>query len=259
MSVLPCRCLLAVLLVVAATCPRTGAQTPPARRLVAVFAADGAGNFRVASMMLRQIVEEDQLPLEVYAFEWSHGYARILSDQMAFSHACDKGKQLAEQVLAYHARYPTIPIYLYSHSAGCAVAAKALEALPPGVVERAILLAPALSANYDVVPLLERVNRGLHVFYSRQDWCYLGVCTYMVGTADRHFGCCSGRVGFRPDPAHLDPALAAKLFQHPWQPEDRALGNNGGHYGGYQPPYLRAYVIPLLVESDVNQSPSPRS
>src|SRR5205807_1646931 len=101
MSVLPGRgrFLLAVLIAYAVTStPRGHAQPPAAHRPVAVFAADGAGNFRVASMMLRQVVEEDELPIEVYSFEWSHGYARVLSDQVAFSHARDKGKHLAEQV-----------------------------------------------------------------------------------------------------------------------------------------------------------------
>ncbi len=213
------RLMLAVLMLPAAS--RCAAQ-PAAQRPIAVFVADGAGNFRNASMMLQNVVDEDGLPIEVYSFEWSHGYARVLSDEMAFSHARDKGKHLAEQIVAYRARYPTVPIYLFAHSAGCAVAMKAVETLPPGVVERVILLAPALSAAYDVAPALERVKRGLHVFYSRQDWCFLGVCTYMLGTADRRFTCCSGRVGFRISPEHLDPALAVRLYQHPWQPGDRA-------------------------------------
>lgn len=251
MSALPCciryRVMLAVLIAVG-TWPRCHAQAPAAHRPIAVFAADGAGDFRIASLMLRQVADEDGLPVEVYSFDWSHGYARVLADEMAFSHARDKGKHLAEQILAYHATYPSVPIYLYAHSAGCAVAIKAIEALPPGVVERVILLAPSLSARYDVVPVLERVHRGLHVFYSRQDWCFLGVCTYLLGTADRRFSCCSGRVGFIVDAAQLDPALAVKLFQHPWHAEDRALGNNGGHYGGYQPAYLRAHIMPLLMD-----------
>jgi hypothetical protein len=242
------RFLLAVLILPSVfAVPRSEAQ-PAAHRTVAVFVADGAGNFRNASLMLQLVVQEDVLPIEVYSFEWSHGYARVLSDQMAFSHARDKGKRLAEQMLAYHAKYPEIPIYVYAHSAGCAVAVKAVEELPPGVVERVILLAPALSAAYDVTPALERVHRGLHVFYSRHDWYYLGVCTYMLGTADRRFTCCSGRVGFNIEPEHIDPGLAAKLFQHAWHPDDRALGNNGGHYGAYQPAYMRAHVIPLLLE-----------
>jgi hypothetical protein len=246
-----CRILPAALFVLAGLVRPIQAQSPSAfasHRPVAVFAADGAGNFRTASMMLHQVVEEDQLPIEIYSFEWSHGYARVLSDQMAFSHARDKAKRLAEQITAYHAAYPTVPIYLYAHSAGCAVATKTVEELPPGVVERAILLAPSLSSTYDVVPCLERVNRGLHVFYSRQDWCYLGVCTYMFGTADRRFSCCSGRVGFRTESEPLEPALASKLVQHAWQPDERTLGNNGGHYGGYQPAYLRTHIIPLLLE-----------
>ena len=256
MSVLPCCRLVPAVLILLADIPRplraqaspVSAPAPALCRPVAVFAADGAGNFRTASMMLHQVIAEDALPIEIYSFEWSHGYMRVVSDQTAFSHARDKAKLLAEQIMAYHDAYPKVPIYLYAHSAGCAVATRAIEELPPGMVERVILLAPALSANYDVVPCLERVNRGLHVFYSRQDWCYLGLCTYMFGTADRRFSCCSGRVGFRRESETLEPALAAKLFQHGWQPDERALGNNGGHFGGYQPAYLRVHIIPLLLE-----------
>jgi hypothetical protein len=255
MFVLPCceryRLLpVALVVLIGVACP-VRAQSPPAarpRRPIAVFAADGAGNFRTASMMLRQVIDEDALPIELHSFEWSHGYARVLSDQVAFSHARDKAKLLAEQIVAYHAAFPKIPIYVYAHSAGCAVATKAIEELPLGLVERVVLLAPSLSATYDVVPCLERVNRGLHVFYSRQDWCFLGVCTYMVGTADRRFSCCSGRVGFKAESDQLDPVLARKLHQHAWQPDERALGNNGGHFGGYQPAYVRMHIIPLLLE-----------
>jgi hypothetical protein len=35
--------------------------------------------------------------------------------------------------------------------------------------------------------------------------------------------------------------------QHPWQPSYRQLGNEGGHYGAYQPEYLKAQVLPVLL------------
>jgi hypothetical protein len=44
-----------------------------------------------------------------------------------------------------------------------------------------------------------------------------------------------------------DAALYAKLAQHAWDPAVAWSGNRGGHYGGYQPGYLHAYVLPLLT------------
>ena len=34
-----------------------------------------------------------------------------------------------------------------------------------------------------------------------------------------------------------------------WQPSDRELGNDGGHYGAYQPDYLKVRVLPVLLGS----------
>jgi pimeloyl-ACP methyl ester carboxylesterase len=226
------------------------ASSEPSRRVAAVFAADGAGNFQAASNVLGKVVAEDGLPLEVIAFEWSHGYLRILSDQMSFDHMREQGRWLAEAVLSHRRENPDTPIMLYGHSAGCMVVAAALETLPAGVVDRAVFLSPSLSSRYDLRPALAKVKRGLHVFYSRRDWCYLGMTTWLVGTSDRRHDYCSGRVGFDIEMSQLEPDLAAKFLQRSWQPEDRALGHNGGHYGFYQPDFLRAYVVPLLLAKE---------
>jgi hypothetical protein len=34
---------------------------------------------------------------------------------------------------------------------------------------------------------------------------------------------------------------------HPWQPAQRAYGNDGGHFGSTQPAFLRSHVVPLLT------------
>jgi pimeloyl-ACP methyl ester carboxylesterase len=225
------------------------------RAATTVFAADGAGNFQTASAMLRKVARADSLPLEVVSFEWSHGYLRIVSDQCIYGHARRQGHALADIVLDYHAAHPDKPIALYGHSAGCSVVVAALEELPSGIVDRAVLLSPSMSAGYDLGPALAHVNCGLHVFYSRRDWWYLGLVTGMLGTADRRLASTSGRIGFDAVHGRWDPQLDAKLCQRVWRPDDRTLGNAGGHYGNYQPAFLRTHVVPLLVV----QSPSPRS
>jgi pimeloyl-ACP methyl ester carboxylesterase len=140
-------------------------------------------------------------------------------------------------------------VYLVSHSAGGTVALAALETAPPGAVDRAVLLSPSVSADYDLRPALRAVRGGLDVFHSRRDLLYLGLGTGLVGNADGQPGAASGRVGFQPridSPA--DAALYARLRQHPWDPALVWTGNRGGHEGSHQPRFLRAYVLPLFRE-----------
>ncbi len=50
-----------------------------------------------------------------------------------------------------------------------------------------------------------------------------------------------------PAPATFeDTVLYGKLRQHPWSRDLLWTGNRGGHYGSYQPPFLRAYVLPIF-------------
>src|SRR5438876_27755 len=67
-----------------------------------IFAADGAGGFAATSDALRQAVEEAGLPLGVEGVEWSHGYGRVVSDQIDLSYARAQGRQLAARLTAFH-------------------------------------------------------------------------------------------------------------------------------------------------------------
>ena len=231
------------------TPPGPGSVAPADCRST-VFVADGAGNFQIASNMLRKLARSSGAPVEVVTYEWSHGYGRMVADQLGYRYARDQGKGLAAAVVAYHAAHPDRPIHLLGHSAGSTVVMAALEELPPDLVERAVLLSPSLSACYEVRPALRHVKSGLYVFYSPYDYWYLGVITRLVGTADRRWTATSGRVGFAVDPADEETWLYRKLYQRAWQPEDRELGNNGGHYGNYQPAFMRLHVLPLFVSAE---------
>jgi pimeloyl-ACP methyl ester carboxylesterase len=208
---------------------------------------DGAGGFQAASKSVLQTVAAQHAPLCVEPVVWTHGYCRFLADQVHHKHLQEEGRRLAQQIWQ-RKQSCGLPVYLMGHSAGCAVALIAVEELPPGTVERVVLLAPAVSANYDLRPALARVNGGIDVFYSERDWGYLGVGVLVTGTADRHWGRAAGRVGFRATvQCPQDAALYAKLRQHPWQRTVEWTGNHGGHYGGYQPEFLRRFVLPLLT------------
>jgi hypothetical protein len=212
-----------------------------------VLVVDGAGGFQAASKSVQRTVAAQHAPLCVEPVVWTHGYCRFLADQVHQKHLQAEGRRLA-QLIWQRKQNCNLPVYLMGHSAGCGVALIAVEELPPGTVERVVLLAPAISANYDLRPALMRVNGGIDVFYSERDWGYLGVGVVVTGTTDRHWGRAAGRVGFRPKiECPQDAALYARLRQHPW---DRAIewtGHHGGHYGGYQPEFLRCFVLPLLT------------
>jgi len=216
-----------------------------------VFVANGAGDFRKASENIARTAAEDHLPLDTVTFCWSHGYGRILSDQLDHAHACAAGKCLAQLALAHRQACPHGSISLLGHCAGCAVVLAAAEAAPPGVVDRVILLAPSVTRNYDLRPALCHTRLGIDVFSSYADrWC-LGWGMVLISTCECH--CCraAGRNGFRPFiQSAEDAACYARLRQHPWNRSLACTGHKGGHYGTYQPGFLRAFVLPLLTGSD---------
>src|SRR5262249_24901425 len=133
--------------------PRPNAPPPQA----VVFVVDGVGNFGATSNSLRQAAEEAGQPLHIHTVDWSHGYARIFADHMDRRHALNEGRKLAEQIACYQQPRgdgPPLPVYIVAHSGGSSVALAATELLPPDSVECIVLLAPSVSAEYDLRPAL---------------------------------------------------------------------------------------------------------
>ena len=87
----------------------------------------------------------------------------------------EEGQRLACRVTALRQASPAAEVYLVGHSAGCAVVLAAAESLPPGGVNRIILLAPSASLDYDLRPALRCARGGIDVFYSDRDVAYLGL------------------------------------------------------------------------------------
>ncbi len=197
---------------------------------------------------MRQTIAEAQMPLEVHSFRWTHGYLRVVSDQIHSTHLQRAGRKLADLVLSCRQEAPDQRIYLVGHSAGCGVVLIAAEQLPPNTVERIVLLAPAVSAKRDLRGALRSSCQGIDAFISSRDWCCLGLGTLLAGTTDRCWLTgAAGKIGFQPTlTAPEDEVLYAKLRQYPWNPSLSWTGHKGGHYGSYQPGFLRAFVLPLL-------------
>ena len=225
---------------------RVTTYKPPVAPQGIVIVTNGAGGNTEASRALVTALEKSRVPLSVRTFEWTHGVGRAVTDMTDFEHAQEQGRLLAEQIITYRAAHPNTPIYLVGYSAGTHVTLEATRWLDPNTVERVILLAPAVSSEYDMSATLAAARQGVDVYTSQRDRLYLGTGTDIVGTADGLRGvAAAGRVGFDP-PSPLDSMLAMRLRQHPWNRNGAWTGNDGSHAGPLQSTYLRAYILPLL-------------
>ncbi|MDW8241605.1 MAG: alpha/beta hydrolase [Thermogemmata sp.] len=214
-----------------------------------VWIVDGAGDLKGCSNAIGYANAVRGQPLEVVVFPWSHGYRRLLRDQIDGEHARRQGVRLAQAILERKAREPDRRVVLIAHSAGCAVALGAGDVLPPNSVDRIILLAPSVSTGYDLRPTLQAAKEGVDVFCSKRDWVALGFVVRVVGTTDNFWsGAAAGRWGFRQARlAWQDPLIASRLRQHFWSPELAWTGHTGGHHGMHAPGFIHTFLWPLIL------------
>jgi hypothetical protein len=213
-----------------------------------VVVVGGVGGLDLCGTGLRFVLGAERLPYAFHTFSWGHGLGRWHADLTRVANRDQKAASLASLVRQFRAGRPVIPVFLVAKSGGSVVVVKALEQLDEHAVERAILLAPALSPGYDLSTALKAVRRELVVFWSPLDVVVLGAGTRIFGTADRVRSVAAGLVGFR-DPNLLGAGQATpyeKLRQVRWVPAMAATGNLGGHVGPDSPIFLRRYVLPLL-------------
>lgn len=220
----------------------------PCGQRAVVFSVDGAGGYHTRSQELREAIQAEGLPIGVEVVQWSHGTGRIIIDHLDYANTRAAGQCLAQQLCAWREVNPWIEIDIVGHSAGCGVVLACTEFLPPASIDHVLLLAPSISSCYDIRPALRSVRKQVDVFHSQRDQVLL-FSTIFLGTTDREWPTrVAGRTGFfPPPPCFEDVFLYQKLRQHPWERCQRATGNFGGHYGTYEPAFLRAYILPILM------------
>jgi len=212
---------------------------PDSRPLV--WIVDGAGDLRGCSNAFTNANMLAGGPLDLTVFPWSHGYRRVLLDQMDAKHARMQGQRLAERIVQRSKLEPGRRVILVAHSAGSAVALAAGDVLPPRSIDRMILLAPSVSTGYDLRPSLAASTGGIDVFCSKKDWVALGFVTRVVGTVDKRWAPAAGRHGFR---LGCDECGLRQRF---WTAEQAWTGHTGGHHGMHAPAFLHNYVFPLIL------------
>jgi alpha-beta hydrolase superfamily lysophospholipase len=231
------------------TAAMTAITDPGLPRDGLVLVADGIGGFDLCGRAMANVVKAAGLAYTTWIVRWGHGLGRWYADLTDADECETRAGDVAETIRLFRARRPEAPIFLVGKSGGCAVMVKALERLDAPDVERAVLLAPALSPGYDLTRALGNVRSEVVVFWSPLDVFFLGLGTGVFGTSDRVWGKGAGLVGFRTPSPGDDPArLAAyrKLRQVRWSPGMSSTGYLGGHLGPDSPRFLARYVVPLL-------------
>jgi pimeloyl-ACP methyl ester carboxylesterase len=185
--------------------------------------------------------------------DWTTGYwPMFVYHLMALERNRTQAREIAARIAAYQDRYPGRPVTLIGHSGGAAMAVLVLEALPEDRrVTQGVLLAGALSPDYDLSTALSRTERGISNFYSGGDVLYLVAGTLALGTLDRQHAVSAGAVGFRT-PAHLSDERKAwyesLLHEEPYRFEMFRSLNFGGHFGPANRKFVADWVAPRLVE-----------
>lgn len=153
-----------------------------------------------------------------------------------------EASRLARKIVDYQDRYPGRPVYLVGHSGGAGMALRCVRMLPDDrQVDGIVLLAAAVSRDYDLRPALAKTRRGIWNYHSKGDFVLLAAGTSIFGTNDGVHAPSAGAYGFRlPEGALADDYY--KLHQIPFRPEMIATGNLSGHAGPTTTAFARKYI-----------------
>lgn len=225
---------------------RRGKETPPG----VVFVVGGVGGFDLLSSGAQAMLPKVGVKHEIRDFVWTHGKGKYFRDLQDHRHMHQKAQDLATQIRQIKEETPYRPVFLVGKSGGAGLVLAAAELLPPGTLERIILLSAAVSTTYDLCPALRATKREIVSFYSIHDTFILGWGTTQFGTIDRFYAPSAGLKRFAV-PEHLNPperALYDRLVQIPWKPAMIFEGYWGGHLGTSMPSFVAGEVGPWLQQ-----------
>ena len=215
-----------------------------------VFVVGGVGGVDCLGPAAQWILPRSGVPHQVCNFAWTHGWGQVFKDLQDVRYLQAQADELIMQIRFIKEKDPERPVYLIGKSGGAGLVLTAAGQLPPGTLERIILLSAAVSPTYDLRPALRATQEEIVSFYSPHDWLVLGLGTSQFGTVDRVYGPSAGWTGFVV-PAQLsreDQALYDRLEQIPWRPSMILEGNWGMHLGTSMPGFVGKEVAPWLKQ-----------
>jgi pimeloyl-ACP methyl ester carboxylesterase len=222
---------------------------------VRAFAADqpkpyllhlpGIGGHRNIDDYLTSGIRLGGLDASIEIYDWTCNNPGLIS-LTALDRNHHEAQLIAEHLTQIYRAHPDQRIILSGHSGGAGVAIWSLEDLPQDVhVDTLVMLASALSPQYDLTKALSHVSGKAYVFVSPLD-PILGLGTRNFGTIDRVYTDAAGRVGFTM-PKTADAQQYAKLVSIPYNPAWMRWGNSGDHIGEMMRPFAQNCICPLLL------------
>jgi pimeloyl-ACP methyl ester carboxylesterase len=207
-------------------------------------------------------LEDGKVPYAIEVYDWTLGNVLLFPATLrgVERNRREAGK-IAERIIAYQGAHPGRPVHIVGHSGGGGQAVFVLEALPPGhEIDSAILMAPAMSPDYDLSRALRRTQAGIWSFYSPYDVGFLAIGTWAFGTMDGRHTPAAGQKGFVL-PLALDRQrrqLYLRLHQVRYDPSMAQYGNSGTHIGWANRRFVAAWLAPLINgQRPVESQPAP--
>ena len=179
-------------------------------------------------------------------FDWT-GDDPGLSALRAYKRNHAVAQEISDLIATKVRANPGLHVILTAHSGGTGLLVWALEDLPDEVkVDEVILLASALSPDYDLSKALSHVRGKCYSFCSENDVLVLGAGTRMFGTIDGKNTDAAGEFGFVFPPTG-DPKQYDKLIQKPYDKSWMRYHNLGDHIGCMLRGFSSHVIGPLIA------------
>lgn len=154
----------------------------------------------------------------------------------------EAARNLAGDIVRWRREHPDRLLYLMGYSGGGGVASLVLAELPDGItIDRLILIAPAISAEYPIEHYAKEHIRDFVVNFASEKDMQVGLGTRIFGTIDRKYEYAAGYAGFA--------ASFAKLAQWHWRRQDRQFGHRGNHVAYLGRRWQRDFLLPAIDPS----------
>lgn len=215
-----------------------------------ILLLSGVGGEAFLTHELAHGLVEAGLPDAIEIFPWAAAGVPLVGNLMTYQLNRHRATYAADRIRRYQQQYPGRPVHLIGYSGGGGEAVLILEQLDPAHrVTSAILLAAAVSPDYNLAPALRHTTYGIYNFRNPRDRMILGLAMVVLGTIDRRHTVSAGMVGFRLregiDPADAD-VYRTLLHQPTWDRRMLQDGHPGGHVGWTRRMFVRRWIAPII-------------